>query len=166
MDVTRWCAEVLDLGDIVRDSDDSVSDDERERRFDRYVELVDAVTGEEPDEVYRCLLASVRDLDDYGAHEAVIGALLRFAEPRRARLTASELANTIQRYPDFAGNLLGQLALGSDDLLALLSHSIAALPESQRESILEFVVCEEEGDGWLSSPRQKGRILVDWQPRP
>jgi hypothetical protein len=160
MNVASWCAEVIDLGDIVQDSDDSVSDAERELRFDRYVELVDAMTGEEPDEAFRCLVASVRDQDDYGAHEAVVSALLRFAPPRRARLTASVLADTAQRVPDFAGNLLGQLALGPDDAVSVLNESISSLPESQQEAIRELIVCEEEGDGWLSSRRQKGRIRV------
>jgi hypothetical protein len=59
--VAKWCAEVIDLGDIVQDSDDSISDDDREQRLNRYVELVDAVAGDEPDEVFRCLLTSVRN---------------------------------------------------------------------------------------------------------
>jgi hypothetical protein len=160
MDVANWCAEVIDLGDLVQDSDDAVSDDERERRFNRYVELVDAVAGDEPDEVFRCLVTSVRDQEDYGAHQAVLSALLRFDPQRRTRLAASDLPGMIQRVPDFAGDLMGQLALDSDEVVGALNDSIAALPESQREVMLEFVVCEEEGDGWLSSPRQKGRIRV------
>jgi hypothetical protein len=160
MDVASWCAEVINLGDIVQDGDDSVSDEERERRFYRYVERVASVTGEEADGVFGCLLASVRDQDDYGAHETVLSAPLRFPAERRGRLAASNLADAIQRIPDFAGDLLGQFALGPDDAVAALNDSIAALPQSQQDEILEFVACEEEGDGWLSSPRQKGRIRV------
>jgi hypothetical protein len=160
MDVAKWCAEVIDLGDIVQDSDDSISDDDREQRFNRYVELVDEVAGDEPDAVFRCLLTSVRDQEDYGAHQAVLSAILRFDPQRRARLAPSELSNMIERVPDFAGDLMGQLALDADEVVGALNDSIAALPESQREVILEFLVCEEEGDGWLSSPSQKGRIRV------
>ena len=160
MDAGSWCAEVIDLGDIVQDDDESLSDDERERRFNRYVELLDAVTGEEPDEAFGCLVASVRDQDDYGAHEAVLSALMRFPVQRRAQLTASNLADAVQRIPDFAGNLLGQFAMGADDAVAALNNSIATLPRSQQDTIREFLDREEDGDGWLSSPRQKGRVQV------
>ena len=43
----EWRAELLHVGNIVQDEDDSVGWDEREARFNRYVEMLDALQGDE-----------------------------------------------------------------------------------------------------------------------
>ena len=159
MDTASWCADVINLGDIVQDSDDSVDDEERESRFSHFIELVDGVMGDEPDDVFRCLVASIRDQDDYGAHDAVLSALLRFEPQRLGRLAAMEMPTVILRVPDFAGDLLGQLAFRADDVVAAFNRAAASLDETQRTVIRAFVAAEEE-DGWLGNPSQRGRIRV------
>jgi len=144
VDTASWCADVINLGDIVQDSDDSVDDEERESRFSHFIELVDGVMGDEP---------------DYGAHDAVLSALLRFEPQRLGRLAAMEMPTVILRVPDFAGDLLGQLAFRADDVVAAFNRAAASLDETQRTVIRAFVAAEEE-DGWLGNPSQRGRIRV------
>lgn len=52
--MSAWREEVLAASDIVQDGDESVSDGEREARFDRFVELVSDVKGDEDDVVFHC----------------------------------------------------------------------------------------------------------------
>jgi hypothetical protein len=47
-DIDAWRDEILAVSNIVQDDDESVSDEEAERRFNRFIELVDAVQGDEP----------------------------------------------------------------------------------------------------------------------
>ena len=55
---------------LPQDEDDSVPEDEAERRLNRFVELVDAVQGNEPDEVFVTLIETLKDQEDYGAYES------------------------------------------------------------------------------------------------
>jgi hypothetical protein len=78
MDLDEWRSELLRTSHIVQDDDDSVPTGEAERRFNRYVKLVDMVTGREPQEVFQAIVDSIRAPEDYGAYEAVHGALWKF----------------------------------------------------------------------------------------
>ena len=77
-DFDAWRRELLLTGDLVQDGDDSVSDDEAGRRYDRYVALADMVDGTEGPRTVHALIASLRAEEDYGAHQAIYGALQRF----------------------------------------------------------------------------------------
>jgi hypothetical protein len=46
-DFDLWRKELLQTGDIVQDGDTSVPQQEKEKRFNRYVEMVKAVSGQE-----------------------------------------------------------------------------------------------------------------------
>jgi len=63
-----WRRELLAI-DLVQD-DDSVPQDEVERRWNRFVELVDMVDGGEGPSVVSTLVAALRADQDYGAHQA------------------------------------------------------------------------------------------------
>jgi hypothetical protein len=80
-----WRRELLATGDIVQDDDDRVDDDEAERRFYRYVELLDAVDGTEGPRAVHALIASLFAEQSYGAHETVFGDLELFPPEDLAR---------------------------------------------------------------------------------
>ena len=158
MDRTEWCSELISVGDIVQDGDDSVTPEEAERRFDRYVELLNGVTRNEPDQVFRCILASVRHQDDYGARQAVMGALLRFGPSRYGRLLALSMAALVERVPSFAGELLCDLANQGGTNLREFNSTAGGLDPHDREMMVKFVASEEV-DGWLGGPRQ-GKVRI------
>lgn len=79
-DFGAWHRELRAI-DLVQDDDDSVPQDEVERRWNRFVELADLVDGGEGPDVASALVAALRADQDYGAHEAVYAALERL-QPR------------------------------------------------------------------------------------
>jgi hypothetical protein len=158
MDLTEWCSEVMATGDIVQDDDNSVPSEEAEHRFNRYVELVDEVTGDEPDQVFRCLIASVREQDDYGARQTVLGALSRFQAHRQGSLFAASMTDTIERVPSFAGELLCGIANRGGRVLDAFNSAAREL-DSHEQGVIAKFVAQEEVDGWLDGPR-RGAIRI------
>ena len=84
-DFDLWRKELLQTGDIVQDGDTSVPQQEKEKRFNRYVEMVKAVSGQEGVEAFITLVESLQAKDDYGAYETTYGALWRFPPGVAAR---------------------------------------------------------------------------------
>ena len=54
-DIDAWRSEILELSDLPQDHDPSRPDD-AEQRFNRFVELVGVVQGDEVDEVFLTLM--------------------------------------------------------------------------------------------------------------
>ena len=86
MDFNAWRQELL-AGNIVQDGDDSVSSDEADERCRRYVELLDTITGKEPQEVFQAIVDSIQAPEDYEVYEATHNALWRFPPNEFARST-------------------------------------------------------------------------------
>jgi len=74
----KWRSELIATGQIVQDDDEGPSEEEGVSRFDRYVELIDAVTGAEGQEVFQAIIDSIHAIDDYGAYEGTYNALWCF----------------------------------------------------------------------------------------
>ncbi len=56
----NWKAELLFTGNIVQDGDDSVSDGDRQQRFMRYMDMLEAIDGSEGIEVARAIVQSMQ----------------------------------------------------------------------------------------------------------
>lgn len=160
IDFDSWRTELLFTGNIIQDGDESIPLPEQERRFNRYVEIVDAVTGNEGVEVFVALVDSLQAQEDYGAYQNTYMALRRFPPAEIAQGLIAALPRLINRQCECAGDILCQLANATS------TEARAALSEFRRElakagaqtqaEILEFVVREENG-GWLDG-RRKGVI--------
>jgi len=157
-DIASWRDEILALSDIPQDDDESVPLREAERRFNRFVELVDRVKGDDPDTVFLTLMETLKDQDDYGAYEGVFEALQHLQPARRGRLIADGMLPLLRRAPDLAGDVLTQVALDTDEVVAAFNRACAerALPEERRE-LSDFIAAQEH-DGWLSHEAKRGRL--------
>lgn len=162
-DETLWRAELVALGDIVQDDAPDAGSVETERRFLRYIELLDQVVGDEGPGVFRALIDSMRAEHDYGAYESTLSAALRFAPAKFGAWLFDALPGWIERDPARAGDWLGQLAFLGRESAAVLAFNAAwaSTDPGFRDRLLRFVESEENA-GWLRNPNQR-RVL---RPRP
>ena len=154
----RWRAELLHVGDIVQDVDESVSWEEREARFNRYIEMLEALTGTEGPEYVLAVMESVQAENDYGAYQSAQRAAWRFGDNFLFRALIHELPRLIDALPEWAGELLVSIANAQDtpdestirNFNDLLSNSDVAT----KQKIDDFIR-QEEVSGWL-----RGRVGV------
>lgn len=154
----QWRAELLHVGDIVQDADESVSWEEREARFNRYVEMIEALTGTEGSEYVLAVMESVQAENDYGAYQSAQRAAWRFGDIFYFRALIHELPRLIDTLPEWAGEFLVSIANAQDTpdestirvFNDLLSNSDAAT----KQKIDDFIH-QEEVSGWL-----RGRVGV------
>jgi len=155
-DFDAWRDELLATGVILQDGDDSVPWPERERRFNRYVELVDAAAGSEGLAGAVALIQSLQSKDDYGAYQATQHALGRFPTPVFVAALIQELPALIQRQPDWAGELLCSLAnsVGTrfEPDIAEFRSQLSRAPRATQDAVGAFLR-QEEQDGWLKHRR-------------
>jgi hypothetical protein len=159
-DFAAWRRELLAAGNLVQDGDGSASAEEAGRRFDRYVALADMIDGTEGPEAVHALVASLRAEEDYGAHEAVYGALERF--PSKDLVNGIILAvDDLLRIPrDHSGQVLQLLALLSDadDLQAFTAGCGRLTPDAR--SGLAGLIESHEANEWLADERCLGRLRL------
>ena len=155
-----WREELLFTSNIVQDGDKSVPQPEAERRFNRYVELLDAVTGAEGVETFIAIVDSLQAEQDYGAYQRTYNTLWRFPPRVAAQGLISALPSLIQRQHNCAGDILAQLGNATpgrgDDVLLAFRQALASATPQTRAAIMDFVIPEED-DGWLDG-RRKGVI--------
>lgn len=149
----KWKAELLHSGAIVQDDDPSVGSDEAEQRFLRYVEMVDAVTGEEGRPVFDALLASATAKHDYGAYQATIGAIFRFPPELRGTWLLENLPWFDDINSEFAGDLLSGMANEGPSAPSVVAFQQAwsDADPTTAAAIRRIIDREEElPEGWLS----------------
>ena len=160
-DFAGWRAAILDASDIVQDGDDTVAPEEAERRFNRFIALIDQVQGGEADEVFLTLMETLTDQEDYGAYQSVLGALHRFGPDRRGRLVAEGIVPLLRRAAEQAGDVLGQLAFAEDAAITAFNRACPErLAADERAELARFIAEQEHGDGWLDNDAQRGRLRV------
>ena len=149
----KWRAELCAVGRIVQDDDSSVSADDAESRFNRYISMLDAVTGNEHPDYALAILASIQSIHDYGAYQTTIDAALRFGPQRFSTALLTELPRLIEDLPDWAGELLNVVVnTTSRDLVGPFNDVLLDCDEDRRELVVEFVR-ENEASGWLEHKR-------------
>ena len=155
-DFDAWREELMFTGAIVQDGDQSVGFPEREVRFNRYVQLVDAVAGTEGLRVAAALIQSMTAREDYGAYQATQHALGRFPPSTYIAALIQELPNLIERQPDWAGELVCSLAnsVGTrhEPDIAEFRSQLERAAEGTQAAIRAFLMREEES-GWLEHRR-------------
>jgi hypothetical protein len=152
-DFDAWRAELLSTGAIVQDADESVLWPERERRFNRYLELLEAVAGTEGLEAACTLIQSMQAREDYGAYQSTQRVLGRFPSVIYVAALIRELPSLISRQPDWAGELACSLANSvgtpSEPDISEFRRQLAGAERDQRTPIRRFLE-QQERDGWLS----------------
>lgn len=158
-DFDEWRRELLDVAVIAQDDEPEADLDEAERRFNRFIEMLLAVGGDEPGEVFHAVLETLSDQEDYGAYQTVLGVLAKFEPARRGRLTAEGITGVLDRTETMAGDALGQLAFADGEAVRTFNQTAATLPLSDRQRLARFIARQEDG-GWLSNEAQRGRLQV------
>ena len=152
IDKEKLIAELIFTGDIVQDSDKSIPWPEREDRFNRYVELLDAIKGDEGCEVAKALVRSMQAKQDYGAYQTTQHALGRFPSGVYISAILAELPTLIQNNPDWAGELLCSLAnsVGTkwESDIDLFNKELMVY-DSESAEIIRKYIADQENDGWL-----------------
>ncbi len=148
-----YSKELVFTGNIIQDSDNSIDPDESERRFNRYIELLDSIEGKEGVEVAKLVIRSMRAKDDYGAYQTSQRALFRFPPEVSAQAIVDELPDLIDKNTEWAGEILCGLAneIENDETpyISAFSVAISRANQSVIEKIMEYIK-NEEIDGWLS----------------
>ena len=156
----EWRAELLHVGNIVQDEDDSVGWDEREARFNRYVEMLDALQGGEGFEYALAVFESLQAENDYGAYQIAGHTAWRFGEIPYYRALIQELPRLIETLPYWAGDFLVSIANGKDTAdeatIRVFNRLLSELDATNKQKIDGFIRQEEtSASGWL-----RGRVGV------
>lgn len=151
-DKDKWQHELLIYGRIVNDADTAVSSEEAEFRFNIYIELLDAVSGEEGEEAAQAIVKSIQVEDDYGAYQSAFNALDRFPPNIQVAAYISELPRLLESFPDRAGEILcrisNQFEVDGGELVECFNRQLMCLDRNLRQLILTYIRQEENG-GWL-----------------
>ena len=149
----QWKSELLHVGKIVQDSNKTISPDESERLFNRYIEMLDALTGTEGYEYALAVFESVQMVDDYGAYQTAERAAWRFGEDMFCRALLQELPRFIKTLPDWAGDFLVSIANADgtkhQSIIRIFNEQLTCLQPNTGQEIKEYIHAEEE-NGWLA----------------
>ena len=143
-----WRDELIFLGNIAQDDDESISPDESEKRFNRYIEILDSLDGSEGFDFALAIFESIQAHYDYGAYQVALRTARRFGPEQFAKALLRELPRLIEDLPDWAGDILGEIANGPSSYISAFNLNLSKTPTAQKSMILEFTINQEES-GWL-----------------
>lgn len=156
-DIEQWKKDILFYGHIVQDDDDTVEPDEAEKRFNKYLELIDCVEGTEDIEIAQYLIKSIKSQNDYGAYQTTMNKMM-FDFPPKVFSTAliNELSDLINRQSDWAGDLLSSIAnfkgTENEKILQMFNNELKSSQINYKNKIIDFIQ-KEEKDGWLEDKK-------------
>jgi len=143
MDTDKFIDELTFTGGIVQDSDESVPWPEREQRFNRYIELLDSIKGDEGLGTAKAIIKSMQAEQDYGAYQTTQRTLGKFPSEIYIEALISELPSLIKNNSNWAGELLCGLAnsvgtqFGAD--IGLFNKSLLVAEISVKEEIIQYI---------------------------
>ena len=147
-----WHEELLESSDLPQDGDTEITPEEVEARFKRYVELMEFVTGQEPQGVFQAIIDSIRVPEDLGAYEAVHNALWRFPPASFAEYMIAALPIFIVRmapHDQVARFLCPLLGHGRETYLPVFNEELGRAAPQAQAAILAFV---RDSEDWFTDP--------------
>ena len=155
-DIKSWCEEVVLMGNIDQTEDLNLSDEdfkEGEQDFDRYLELLGMVEGNEGIEVFKAIINSVQVENDYGAYQRTLNTALKFPPEVYAQGLVQTLPGLIDRNQDWAGDFLLDVAKRSasneDNIAIPFNKYLAETETATHKKILDFIIQQEQPEGFL-----------------
>lgn len=156
LNYTAWEIELIETGRIVQDDDKSISPEEAEFRFIRYMNLVDLVEGVEGIVAARALLRSIQAKHDYGAYENTINKLVFLFPPEQVvEAMLTEFPRLIQNNECWAGELLSFITRTQNLAPVLIFEFNEALNLAApiiQTKIIQFIRAQE-AEGWLEDKK-------------
>jgi hypothetical protein len=147
-----WKEKLLLYGRIVQDGDSTVTPEEAERRFNRYIEILEELDGTEGEEVLAALFQSIQVEHDYGAYQTLWHTMARFPEDQFFTVLVNRLPTLIKQLPDWAGDILVGIANGQDTKweyqIQIFNDAVINTSAANRELIIEYIRVQEES-GWF-----------------
>ncbi|KFZ82337.1 hypothetical protein ED92_00120 [Amycolatopsis sp. MJM2582] len=156
---SNWKIEIIECGDLVQDDDEVESQDEAERRWNRYVELADSVTGDEGPTGVAAIVRSLKAKEDYGAYQSAHAALLRFPGEDLGEGMAQATSDLLVIPKDNSGNVLMLLVHAGSVAVSRFNDALRAVePRDRREfrQLIEF----HESEEWLSDATHRNVLMV------
>ncbi|MEU0171670.1 hypothetical protein ABZ214_40545 [Streptomyces iakyrus] len=154
-----WKVEIVECGDLVQDDDEVTPADEAERRWNRYVELADSVTGDEGPAGVAAIVSSLKAEEDYGAYQAAHAALGRFPHSDLGQGVADAAKELLSIPRDGSGNILLILTQAGPVAVDAFNEAIQAADPDVRISIRELVEFHESEE-WLSESSARNLLLM------
>lgn len=154
-----WKVEIIECGDLVQDDDEVTPPDEAERRWNRYVELADSVTGNEGPAGVAAIVASLKAEEDYGAYQAAHAALARFPHSDLGRGVALAARQLLSIPKDGSGNVLLILARSGPVAVNSFNEAVRAADAGVRSEIRGLVEFHESEE-WLSGQGDQNVLLM------
>ncbi|MFJ5877424.1 hypothetical protein ACIQD1_22235 [Streptomyces sp. NPDC093088] len=154
-----WKVEIIECGDLVQDDDEVTPPDEAERRWNRYVELADSVTGNEGPAGVAAIIGSLKAEEDYGAYQAAHAALARFPHSDLgvgAALAARELLSIPK---GGSGNVLLILTRSGPVAVNSFNEAVGVADAGVRSALRELVEFHESEE-WLSDEGDQNLLLI------
>lgn len=154
-----WKDEIVECGDLVQDDDGETPVEEAERRWNRYVELADSVTGSEGSGGVSAIVSSLRAAEDYGAYQAAHAALSRFPHSDLGKGMAAAARDLVSIPKDSSGNVLlilvraGSVAV---DSFNEAMRSVDAAVQLEVRELVEF----HESEEWLADEDVRNVLLM------
>ena len=149
----------MECGDLVQDDDEVTPPEEAGRRWNRYVDLADAVTGNEGSSGVAALVASLKAEEDYGAHQAAHAALSRFPHSDLGRGVADAARDLISIPRDGSGNVLLILTQAGPAAVNAFDEAIQEAHSDLRASVRKLVELHESEE-WLSEGGARNVLLM------
>jgi hypothetical protein len=147
-DVTAWSQELLFTGNIVQDGDSTVARDEAVRRAERYLDLVNMVTGTEDNGVFLALITSLQSPHDYGAYDDTFGKIESFPEEYFGLGFIKRILPLLPNRSNWAGRLL-LIVCRSPGRIAYFNAALSGAPSRIRRAVMEYISSQEQPGGWL-----------------
>ncbi|WP_405660386.1 hypothetical protein [Streptomyces sp. RK9] len=154
-----WKVEIVECGDLVQDDDEVTPPGEAERRWNRYVELADSVTGSEGPSGVAAIVSSLKAEEDYGAYQAAHAALGRFPHSDLGQGVAEASKGLISIPQDQSGNVLLILTRSGPAAVHAFNEAIQTVDPDVRVSVRELVEFHESEE-WLSEGGAQNVLLI------
>jgi hypothetical protein len=154
-----WKVEIVECGDLVQDDDEVTPQGEAERRWNRYVELADSVTGNEGPSGVAAIVSSLKAEEDYGAYQAAHAALSRFPHSDLGRGVADAARELLSIPQDRSGNILLILIHAGPAAVNAFNEAIQSANPDVRVSVRELVEIHESEE-WLSEGGTQNVLLM------
>ncbi|THB75112.1 MAG: hypothetical protein D6B28_01165 [Gammaproteobacteria bacterium] len=162
-DLQAWSAELVLNSSFIPDFGSLNLLRQAETRFDRYVELLEMVEGNEPPEILHTMANSIRMEDDCGAYQVTIDTFCKFMGNEYLNAFIEVLAKVDFRRSDLASDMvikMSQIEIGeSTTFLQALENEISNCKSSAAGHCIQ-IINKEKFKNTLNHAKPQLKLVV------